>query len=142
METIFHDIPYQADDKFLSSSKLIDQVHSILITNQDITLASLSKMALRKLGVPPDQIVTSEKSEYGYSRAIAEEIFRLNPNVQGLDWISRQDDRSTAFVFFEPRFSASPITPTRDRRSLESDAIADVYDVADQIGVLILPDAI
>ena len=142
METLFHDIPYQSDDKFLSGSKLVDQMHSTLTTNQDISLALLSKMALRKLGVPPDKLVTSEKSAYGFSRAVAEEIYRLNPGIQGIEWISRQDDKSVAYVLFESRFDTPPLTPTGNSRSLELEAFDDVLDVAEQIGVLIVPDSV
>jgi hypothetical protein len=141
METIFHDIPYQAAVKFLARNKLVEKKLSLLITNQEINLVSLNKKALRKLGVLPELVVISEKSGYRYSRAIAQEILRLNPDVQGIEWISRQDDTTTAYVLYESRFQSSPANPVgTSRMLLEDAAYNDVLDVAEQIGVQIVPD--
>lgn len=139
METIFHEIPYQQNDKFLDRAKIEGHHHSVVVTNQEVLLADLTTKSLRKLGVPPERVVTSEKSEYSYSRAIAEEIYNHNPSVQGLRWMSRQDNTAVAYILFEPRFSSSPLDIHGPSRRLDANAYDEVLELAELLDVQIVP---
>lgn len=139
METVFHDIPYQQDDKFLDKSKLDGLVHTEVVTTQEILVADLTTKGLRKLGVNPVDLVTSEKDHYPFSRAVAESIIQNNPSIQGLRWMSRQDNTAEAYVLFEPRFSSAPLDQTAPPRGLDTEAYDDVLDLAEVIDVQIIP---
>jgi len=52
METIFHDVPYKPSFKRVSTSRMAGKLHSTLAFHVDFRLVDLSRVALRKLGVP------------------------------------------------------------------------------------------
>jgi hypothetical protein len=141
METVFHDVPYQEYFKLVYKSELVDRVHTTLTTNQPIKVVELSTKALRKLGVKPEHLVTSEKSNYEYSRSVAKEIFDKNPDIQGLKWVSRQDNTSIAFMLFGNRFAATPFNILGRGISLIDEEFKQVIEVAEEIGAYIVPDS-
>lgn len=140
METVFHDVPYASGFKSIAKSKLINLVHSRVTINVDLNLVDLTAKPLRKLGIKPEQIVTSEKIDYPFSRAVAKEIYIKNPEVQGIRWMSRQDNTHSAYVLFEDRVPEMAIEIVGNSRKLIDEAFDDVIEVAEKIGVHIVPD--
>lgn len=85
--------------------------------------------------------VPPEKNRYPATRAWAAAIHRGHPQVQGLSWVSRQDDTARAVVLFGDRVPAGALVSNEDSRSLADDPAAydAVLDLAERIGVNIVP---
>lgn len=141
METVFHDVPHTAGFKSFDKNKLAGQVHSEIVVTQDLQLVDLGSIALHKLGVSRKQLIDTEKDQYSATRKWAEEIHRRYPQAQGLSWVSRQDDSSYAFVLFGDRILDGALRSQGDARSLleDTDIYDEVLDLADRIGVNIVP---
>lgn len=141
METVFHDVPHTAGFKSFDKGKLIEQVHSTVLIEQELQLVDLASVPLRKLGVTRKQLIDTEKDQYHATRRWAEAIHHQCPQAQGLTWVSRQDDSARAFVLFGDRIPIDALRPQEGSRSLTDDA--DAYDavleLADRIGVNIVP---
>ena len=139
METIFHDVPYTSDLKTYQKSKLKNQVYSQLTVLKKLTLVDLSTVALRKLGLQRNQIIDTESVTYPRTRAWSEAIYQQCPSAQGLSWVSRQDDRARAFVFFESRLPTSPFVPDPPKLLTGDIPTYDaLLDLADLIGLNII----
>ncbi len=141
METVFHDVPFAPGFKSYDKAKLENQVHSQLTPGADLVLADLRGKALRKLGVERKQLIDTEKDRYPATRGWANAIHTQCPNVQGLCWISRQDDSAQAVMLFGDRIASGVLRQTALSRSLLNDGEAydDVLNLAEQIGVNIVP---
>ncbi|HCM1977419.1 TPA: RES family NAD+ phosphorylase [Salmonella enterica subsp. houtenae serovar 47:z36:-] len=141
METIFHDVPHAAGFKSFDSGKLVGQVHSTLRIAQPLQLADLASVPLRKLGVTRRQLIDTEKDQYPATRKWAEAIYQQYPQVQGLSWISRQDDSARAVVLFGDRIAQNALISHDPSRSLleDGDAYDAVLDLAERIGVSVIP---
>jgi hypothetical protein len=68
METAFHDVPFAPGFMSYDKHKLADLVHSVLIASTELVLADLSNVALRKLGIPRNQLIDTEKACYPKTR--------------------------------------------------------------------------
>ncbi|WP_248313573.1 RES family NAD+ phosphorylase [Bosea sp. F3-2] len=137
METVFHDVPFAPGLKTFDKAKLQGQVHSLLAPERDLILADLSAIALRSLGVQRKQLIDTEKDHYPQTRLWAEAIHAACPQIDGLCWISRQDDRASALVLFGNRIGAAELISSGSPRSLlgEQDLYDDVLTLAERIGV-------
>ena len=140
METVFHDVPFVPGLKTIDKRKLRGQFHSRLVLTMDLVLADLSATALRKLGVPRNQLIDTEKDCYPQTRKWAEAIHAQARNVQGLCWVSRQDDRARAVVLFGDRVPSGALATAGSSRSLLGDpsAYGELLDLALLIGVSIV----
>ncbi|WP_349437973.1 RES family NAD+ phosphorylase [Pararhizobium sp. A13] len=140
METVFHDVPFAAGLKTYDRQKLTGQVYSQVAPQRDFALADLSSTALRKLGIQRNQLIDTEKDRYPDTRAWAEAIHTQCPDIEGLCWISRQDDRAQALVLFGDRVSAKDLVPRGDSIDVVSDldAYSSLLGLADRIGVNIV----
>lgn len=143
METVFHDVPHTAGFKSFDKNKLTGQVHSTVRLEQELQLADLASVPLRKLGVTRKQLIDTEKEQYPATRQWAAAIRLQCREAQGLSWISRQDDSARAVVLFGDRIADAALRPEGDSRGLGDDA--DAYDavlnLAERIGVSIVQGA-
>jgi hypothetical protein len=141
MESVFHDVPFVAGFKAYDKGKLAGQGHSQFSASQDLLLADLGSKALRKLGVPRNALIDTEKDQYPVTRQWAVAIHAQFPKVQGLCWISRQDDSARAVVLFGDRIADGLLELGVATRSLVSDpaAYGELLALAEQIGVDIVP---
>lgn len=141
MESVFHDVSHAPGFKHYDKRKLEGQLHSEVKVRRDLKLADLSSVALRKLGVPRKQLIDTEKDQYPNTRQWAEAIHSQHADIQGLSWISRQDDSARAVVLFGDRVPKGALQQVGDSRSLLQDehAYAELLDLADRIGVDITP---
>ncbi|WP_286914677.1 MULTISPECIES: RES family NAD+ phosphorylase [unclassified Pseudomonas] len=143
METLFHDIPYAPGFKAVQQRRYAGNLHSQVVPGRDLQLVDLSSKALRLLGVPRSQLIDTEAERYPYTRQWAEAIHAFAPQAHGLRWISRQDDEALAIVLFGDRLADADLQSLAPSRDVLNDpaAFADLLDLAERIGVLLLPDA-
>lgn len=141
METVFHDVPHTAGFKSFDKNKLVGQTHSLIESIEDLKLADLGTIALRKLGVERKRLIDTEKDQYPMTRPWAKAIHDQFPDVQGLSWVSRQDDSARAFMFFGDRVAKGTLQQNGNSRNLvnDSDAYTALLVLADRIGVNIVP---
>ena len=111
METVFHDVPYKPGFKRVSVERLRDKLSSTLVFLTDFQLIDLGKIGLRRLGVHPHDLIDTTKAHYPETRKWAELLYEAYPQVQGLIWPSRQDDRAHAVVLFKTRVEGSVLRP-------------------------------
>jgi hypothetical protein len=137
MESVFHDVSHAPGFKHYDKRKLEGQLHSGVKVKNDLTLADLGSVALRKLGVQRKQLIDTEKDQYPKTRSWAEAIHARHEDIQGLSWISRQDDSARAVMLFGDRIPAGTLQQVGDSRNLLNDdqAYAQLLDLADRIGV-------
>lgn len=141
MESVFHDVSHAPGFKHYDKRKLEGQVHSEVKVKRGLKLADLSSVPLRKLGVQRTQLIDTEKDQYPATRRWAEAIHAEHPNIQGLSWISRQDDSARAVMLFGDRIPKGALRQVGDSRSLLKDEqnYAQLLNLADRIGVDIVP---
>lgn len=140
MESVFHDVPHVPGFKQFDKRKLEDQVHSTVRVVIDLRLADLGSVALRKLGVRRKQLIDTEKDRYPATRQWAEAIHAQHADIQGLSWISRQDDEARAVMLFGDRVLQGALQQVGASRSLVQDekAYGELLDLAERIGVNIV----
>lgn len=142
METIFHDVSFAPGFKTYDKSKLEGQMHSTLEVLEDLELVDLASVALRKLGITRKHLIDTEKGLYPTTRQWAEKFYEQCPRLQGLTWISRQDDTARAMMLFGDRLSPQSLAQTGVSLSLVNDTgtYADVLELAERLDVFIVPD--
>lgn len=137
METVFHDMPFTPGLKTFDKAKLVEQAYSTMTPQRDLVLADLSSTALRSLGVRRGELIDTQKDQYPGTRRWAEAVHGQCPTIEGLCWISRQDDRALAIMLFGDRVDASALTPTAAPRSVLADLemYSHLLALAERIGV-------
>lgn len=140
METVFHDVPFAPGLKTFDKAKLAEQVYSTVTPERDLVLADLSSTALRSLGVRRSDLIDTEKDWYPGTRRWAESIHAQCPAIEGLCWVSRQDDRARAVVLFGDRVPTTDLLLTSAARSIlaDVDLYSDLLALAGRIGVNIV----
>ncbi|MEI2263897.1 RES family NAD+ phosphorylase [Erwinia sp. CGal63] len=141
METLFHDVPHTSGFKSLAKGKFTGQNYSVIEVKEKLLLADLRGLALRKLGIKRSQLIDTEKNHYPDTRKWAEAIHSQCRDVQGLLWVSRQDDTARAVMIFGDRVRADALQPVGDSLSLLQDAGTweQVLDLAGKIALSIVP---
>lgn len=141
METVFHDASYAPGFKNYDKTKLENQAYCQLRPTCDLALADLSSTALRKAGVQRNQLIDTEKDQYPATRQWAEVIHAQYPNLQGLQWTSRQDDRAQAIMLFGDRIPPGSLEQIGPSKNLVRDnpTYAGTLELADLIGVNVVP---
>ena len=137
METVFHDISFIPWLKTLDKAKLAGPVYSTVTPQRDLALADLSSTALKSLGVRRGDLIDTEKDQYPGTRRWAEAIHAQCPAIEGLCWVSRQDDRALAIVLFGDRVPAADLVLTGSARSIleDTDVYSDLLALAERVGV-------
>jgi hypothetical protein len=141
METAFHDVPIAGSPKNVQTKELEGLVHSTVEFTQDLVVADLSSKGLHKLGLEKSQVIETGKRDYPQTRTFAEHVLEQNPAVQGFSWMSRKDDTSRSYVFFESRVPAGALKHVGSSKSLlgDDDTFEKLQDVADEIDVNLTP---
>lgn len=139
MESVFRDVPYRAGFKHVDAKRLEGRVCSTLQFQANFQLLDLSKVALRGLGIHPRQLIDTTKAHYPATRGWAEQIYAGHPQLQGLLWSSRQDDRALAVVLFGSRVNASDLVDTKVSIPLIKNNIPEdlVLELATDLKVLL-----
>lgn len=123
--------------KTVAKRKLKGHHYSQVLSKSDLVLIDLSATALRNLGIKRGELIESEKDIYPQTRKWAEAIHEQCLDVQGLCWVSRQDDRSLAIVLFGDRVGKAPLSEHTPSVDIVTDTAtyADVITLAGRIGV-------
>lgn len=141
MESVFRDVAHVPGFKHYDKRKLEGHLHSRVKVKHALKLADLGSVALRKMGVQRKQLIDTEKDQYPATRRWAEAIHMQHPDIQGLSWISRQDDSARAVVLFGDRIPKGALQQVGDSRSLLKDeqVYAELLNLADRAGVDLVP---
>ena len=142
METIFHDVPYVSGPKLHSKANhVVGKSASVLQVTRDLQLVDLTSIALRKLGVPPENLTRTDAALYSETRAWTLAIHQGRPEAEGLLWTSRQDDRAFALVLFGDRVEPESLQSTDKSFSLilpDGSPRAEVQALAMRLDVLLI----
>jgi len=139
METVFHDVPFEPGLKTVAKRKLRNHDYSQIEPAADLILVDLSNTALRKLGIGRVDLIETDKDIYPQTRQWAEAIHAQCPDVQGLSWVSRQDDRARAVMLFGDRMPPDPLRTVAPSQDIVTDpaTYGQLIELADTIGVKI-----
>jgi hypothetical protein len=102
-ETVFHDVPIDAADKFVDLDNFAQRAHGQLLPTRDLQLVNLTSDGLHRLKVPKAELITSPSADYLATAAWAQALHRQFPQIDGLLWMSRQRDRDQAVLLFGDR---------------------------------------
>lgn len=102
-ESIFHDLPFDAPDKFVPRQKVTSRAISWLTVTAELRLASLHEPDLNRIGRTRAELVDTAPSAYPHTARWGEAFHRAAPDVVGLVWTSRRCDPARAYVLFEDR---------------------------------------
>ena len=111
-ETVFHNVPIDAPDKFVDLDDFANRAHGRIVPNRDLQLVNLTTDGSHRLKVPKTELITSPPIDYIDTARWAEAIHQRFPGVDGLFWMSQQRDRDQALVLFGDRAVAA-LTGTR-----------------------------
>lgn len=102
-ETVFHDVPVDAPDKFVDLDEFAHRGHAELVSSRALKLVDLTSEGLHRLKVPKEELIASPSRTYPETAAWAQALHRQFSDVDGLVWMSRQRDRDHALVLFGDR---------------------------------------
>lgn len=141
MESVFHDVSFKSGLKAHPKSIFKNQVYSVLECTRDLMLVDLS-LGLRKLGITASQLIHSEKNHYPQSQAWAEAIHQQFPEIDGLQWTSKQHQAAQAVVLFGDRVKSSELLHIGQSVGVAVDEpkYPDIIALAENIDVYIVDD--
>lgn len=102
-ETVFHDVPIDAADKFVDLGEFAERGHGELVPARDLKLVDLTSEGLHRLKVPKRELIDSPTRLYPQTARWAQALYHQGPDIDGLLWMSRQRDRDFALVLFGDR---------------------------------------
>jgi hypothetical protein len=106
-ETIFHDVPIDAPDKFVDLSEFAVRGHGEITPARDLRLIDLTTDGLHRLKVPKEELIASPARFYTDTAKWAQALHQQFGDIDGLFWMSRQRDRDHALVLFGDRVGAA-----------------------------------
>jgi hypothetical protein len=104
-ETVFHEVPIAAADKFVDLDDFVQRGHGELVPNRDLKLVDLTSEGLHRLKVPKEELIASPALDYPLTARWAEALHRQCADADGLLWMSRQRDRDHALLLFGDRLA-------------------------------------
>ena len=104
-ETIFHEVPIDATDKFVDLDAFSQRGHGQLVSKRALKLVDLTTEGLHRLKIPKEELITSTASDYPLTARWAEMLHRQCSDADGLLWMSRQRDRDHALLLFGDRLA-------------------------------------
>jgi hypothetical protein len=135
-ESIFHDVPYAAGDKFVRMGKVSALAVSWLSTSVPLKVAPLNEPDLSKLGRTRADVIATDADQYPITAKWAEALYAADPDLAGLAWTSRRSDPDQAFLFFGDRLPAGALV-VEDRAELATagDRVADIAAFGRRAGI-------
>ncbi|MFL6258701.1 MAG: RES family NAD+ phosphorylase [Thermoanaerobaculia bacterium] len=138
-ETIFHDVPVRGPAKRIRRSSLAPLVLSPVSPSRDLSLAQLFGFGLRRLGVSRRELIEVSKKQYPRTTAWARALYLSDENIDGLIWVSRQNDGVQSIVLFGDRVPSSALRSAGTSLPLRDGPGYDlVLAAADRAGILIV----
>jgi hypothetical protein len=138
-ETVFHNVAVRGPKKKVGRFMLEAMVVSTLACERDLSLAQLYGYGLNRLGVTRLELIESGSGEYPWTAAWAQALHACDETIDGLIWVSRQNDGSRAVVLFGDRVPRSELRIARHPMTLYiSPGFDEVQEAAEKAGILIL----
>jgi len=106
-ETVFHDIPIDAPDKFVDLDGFARRGHGQITPGRDLKLVDLTSDGLHRLKVPKSELIASPAGAYPQTARWAQALHRQCLDADGLLWMSRQRDRDLALLLFGDRVAGA-----------------------------------
>ena len=137
-ETVFRGLPFRGPGKRAWKELLKSFVVSTLVCNRDLRLAQLFGFGLRRLGITRLRLIEAPERQYPRTAAWARALHTSDEHIDGLIWVSRQNDGTRSVVLFGDRVSASSLrcidgpSPLKDGPGYDA-----VIRAADQAGIVI-----
>jgi len=137
-ETIFHNIPVRGPEKRIGRFSLHSIVASTLARDRDLTLAQLFGLGLHGLGISRQELIETEDDQYPYTVAWARALHGCDERLDGLVWVSRQNDGIRSLMLFGDRVANSHLRVVGPALPLDAGAGYDeVSRMAEQARILI-----
>lgn len=138
-ETVFHDVAVRGPGKKVERFALEAMVVSTLACERDLSLVQLYGYGLSRLGVTRLELIESGSEEHERTAAWAQALHARDETIDGLIWVSRQNDGSHAIVLFGDRVPRSALRIARNPVTLYiSPGFDQVQEAAEKAGILIL----
>ncbi len=138
-ETVFHNVAVRGPGKKVGRFMLEAMVASTLACERDLSLVQLYGYGLSRLGVTRLELIESGAEEYERTAAWARALHACDETIDGLIWVSRQNDGSRAIVLFGDRVPRSELRIARNPFTLYiSPGFDQVQEAAEKAGILIL----
>lgn len=137
-ETVFHNVPVRGPGKRVRTAGLSPLVVSTLACHRDLKLAQLFGFGLRRLGLTRLKLIEVAKRQYPRTAAWAQALHGCGERIDGLIWVSRQNDGARSIILFGDRVPSSslrslaPSLPLKDGPGYEA-----VLNAADRAGILL-----
>jgi len=137
-ESIFHDLPYDAPDKYVRLDKVTSRAISWIELTTDLVVASLHEPDLNRIGCTRTELIDTLPSAYRVTARWAEAFHRADPAISGLVWTSRRCDPEQAYVFFEDRLPSGALV-VHDRIEVAASAhhLSQIRDFGRRAGITI-----
>lgn len=105
METVLHDCPIPSAGFVLTLPMASDDHRRMasLETLRPLLVADFSALGLKRMGLKRSSVIDSDKTHYAATRDLAQRVYALRPDVQGIRWASRQDDGAASVMLFGSR---------------------------------------
>lgn len=137
-ETVFHSVPVRGTGKRIGRHLLEPMVVSTVVCNRDLALAQLFGFGLRRLGISRLELIETEADQYQRTIAWARALHGCNQRLDGLVWVSRQNDGTRSVMLFGDRVQSTDLesvgrsVPLKDGPGYRS-----VLQAAEQAGILV-----
>ena len=137
-ETVFHDVPAEAERKTVPRYQIDRRSHATLQLRRAIRLANLRAADLRKWNVTRADLVASPPTCYGRTAEWARAIHGQFPDVEGMIWTSNQCDPDDVLLLFGDRVAEADleIAAVRDGAS-DASFLEDVRVAGERAGIRI-----
>lgn len=137
-ETVFRSVPVRGPEKRIGRFVLEPLVASVVVCVRDLILAQLFGHGLRRLGVTRLELIETDAEEYPRTIAWARALHTCGQRIDGLIWVSRQNDGTHSLMLFGDR------VPTPSLGALQSPVplwkgpgYEEVQRAADLAGIMI-----
>lgn len=105
-ETVFHDVPIRGPGRMVLESRLTSLSIVTLLPARELRLAALLGFGLRRFLTTPEELTSTDPVEYPDTVAWAQALHAVDPDLDGLVWMSRQFNAARALVLFGDRVSS------------------------------------
>ena len=138
-ETVFHDVPVRGA-KQISYRYLQHRMLVALTSRRDLVLVDLTTHGLGRLGLAHSELIEPGKPFYPATAEWARALHAHPATVDGLTWVSHQDNTSRALVLFGDRVLVDDLVVVPGRVPMTIGAGAGfelALDIADRAGITI-----
>lgn len=140
MEIVFRDVPLAPESSvgFLLTVEESREKRRIacLKPSADLLIADLSTIGMRRLGLGRQDVIDCDQAGYPITQKLAAWLYENHPDIQGIGWTSRQNDKGQAYILFEPRMRGISLDVAgSDEKFTEGSHKESLSLLADALGV-------